>query len=289
MSVPPIAVDESLRNVERSPVVPTPMPGLFGPLNPVVDSWHGRHVWVVGASSGIGHALARALIRRGAVVAVSARRRAPLETLAASNPGVEVLDFDVADASATRAAAETLARRWPRIDLVLWLAGIYDPMRATDFDLARARRMIEANLMGPLNGLDALLPTLLAQKHGGFALVASVAGYSGLPQALIYGPTKAALINLAESLYLDLRPHGIGVHLINPGFVETPATAVNDFRMPALQTPEQAAERTLAGIAAGRFEVHFPRRFTTWLKFARCLPYRLYFSCVRLATGLRHG
>jgi short-subunit dehydrogenase len=117
------------------------------------------------------------------------------------------------------------------------------------------------------------------------AIVASVAGYVGLPKALVYGPSKAALINLAESLYGDLHPLGLGVYLVNPGFVDTPLTRKNEFRMPALIGADEAARATLDGIAAGRFEIHYPARFTRWVKLARLLPYRLQFWLVRKATG----
>ena len=118
------------------------------------------------------------------------------------------------------------------------------------------------------------------------SLVASVAGYRGLPNALAYGPTKAALINLAEVLFLDLQPRGVGVSVINPGFVETPLTAGNAFEMPALITPAEAAEQILRGWAAGRFEIHFPKRFTLWLKALRFAPDWLYFAAIRRSTGL---
>ena len=276
------------------PFVPTPARrparALLAPLNPGVEGWAGRRVWVVGASSGIGAELALALRRRGARVAVSARRADALHALlddpeAAGAPEAEVLPLDATDARAVADACERLRARWGGVDLVLWVAGLYVPMRARGFDLAIARRMLDTNVGAVLGGLAAVLPTLLEQRSGGIALVSSVAGYGGLPQALVYGPTKAALINLAESLYLDLHPEGIGVYVINPGFVETPATAVNGFEMPALISARRAAEATLAGIEAGRFDIHFPRRFTLWLKLARLLPYRLYFAAVRRVTG----
>jgi NAD(P)-dependent dehydrogenase (short-subunit alcohol dehydrogenase family) len=266
--------------------------GPFAPLNPRVDDWQGRRVWVVGASSGIGAALARALHARGARVAVSSRRAQALAALftpsvpsAASAHAPVLLPLDVNDAAAVASACDALRTQWGGIDLVLWVAGTYVPMRAQNFSLGTARQILDTNLTSVYGGLSALLPLLIAQRAGGIALVASVAGYSGLPHALAYGPTKAALINLAESLYLDLHPLGIGVYLVNPGYVDTPATAVNTYRMPALITADAAAEATLAGIGAGRFEVHYPRRFTTWLKLARMLPYRLYFALVRRVTG----
>jgi short-subunit dehydrogenase len=163
-------------------------------------------------------------------------------------------------------------------------------MRATAFDLAEAQRHVDINYGGALHLLDALLPVLLRQAASGrgahLSLVASVAGYRALPQALAYGPTKAALIHLAEGLYLDLHTRGIGVSVVNPGFVETRLTAANRFRMPALISPEQAAEAMLQGWAEGRFEIAFPRRFTGVLKAMRPLPDSLYFRAVSRVTGL---
>ena len=275
---------------------PGPTRSFFGPLNPSVESWAGRRVWVVGASSGIGAELARGLHRRGARVALSARREQALRDVMAHGPAAPLdaedpthpplfLALDVNDAEAVARACTSLLEHWGGIDLVLWVAGVYQPMRAQNFELAAARRMLDTNLVSVFSGLSAILPVLIAQGSGGIALVSSVAGNSGLPQALVYGPTKAAMINLAESLYLDLRPAGIGVYLVNPGYVDTPATAGNDYAMPGLISAREAADFTLAGIEAGHFEVHYPKRFTLWLKFARLLPYRLYFALVQRVTG----
>lgn len=277
---------------------PTPSQrrSFFGPLNPTIKSWAGYRVWVVGASSGIGAELARTLHRRGARVALSARRADALQEVMANLPTPpvdaedptlppEFVPLDVNDADAVAAACAGLQARWGGIDLVLWVAGIYTPMQAQTFDLPTANRMLQTNLVAVYHGLAAVLPMLLSQGKGGIALVSSVAGYSGLPQALVYGPTKAAMINLAESLYFDLRPAGVGVYLVSPGYVDTPATAGNPYTMPALISTSQAADETLAGIAAGQFEVHYPKRFTRFLKFARLLPYRLYFALVRRVTG----
>ena len=148
----------------------------------------------------------------------------------------------------------------------------------------------QVNVVGALYLLDAVLPQLQAQAGTGkpahISLVASVAGYRGLPNSLAYGPTKAALINLAETLYLDLQPKGLGVSVINPGFVETPLTAGNQFSMPALMSPADAAREIMAGWEAGRFEIHFPKRFTLWLKAMRFLGDGAYFAAIRRSTGL---
>jgi short-subunit dehydrogenase len=254
-------------------------------LNPKIPDWAGRRVWVIGASTGIGAALARELINAGARVALSARSRERLVALAAGSDAV-VAPLDITDRAAVRAVASTVRAALGALDLVIVVAGTHSPMSADRFDLDRAEQLLAVNLHGPLNCLDAVLPTLLAQRTGGIALVASVAGYRGLPQALIYGPSKAALIHLAEGLYLDLRKAGIGVYLVNPGFVDTPLTQRNEFAMPALMTADKAARRTLDGIAAGRFEIHYPRRFTFWLKLLRLLPYPAYFWAVRRFTGV---
>jgi len=144
----------------------------------------------------------------------------------------------------------------------------------------------DVNYNGLLRVLDAVLPVFLQQGHGHISLVSSVAGWRGLPNGLAYGPTKAAMTHLAETLYMDLQDKGIGVSVVNPGFVATPLTAQNNFQMPALISPEEAAKAMLTGWAEGLFDIHFPKRFTSWLKLMRLLPYRVYFALVRRFTGL---
>jgi len=263
---------------------------MLTPLNPRITRWQDRRVWIVGASSGIGAALARELLARGARVALSARREEPLRELAGPALGegrALVQPLDVLDASAVRAAHQAVLEQWHGIDLVVWVAGTYQSMRAFDFDLAAARRIMQVNVDGLLNGLACVLPMLISQRAGAIGIVSSVAGYGGLPRALVYGPSKAALNNLAQSLYLDLHPIGVGVHLINPGFVETPLTDLNDFEMPALMPVDAAARRMIEGFERGHFEIHFPRRFTLALKLLSLLPHRLYFALVGRITGAR--
>jgi NAD(P)-dependent dehydrogenase (short-subunit alcohol dehydrogenase family) len=260
------------------------------PLNPRIESWAGRTVWLVGASTGIGHATAHKLHGLGARVVVSARSAEALAQFSASHPGSEALALDATDRAAVHLAAEGIVARHGRIDLVAYFAGTYTAMRATQFDLDVALRHVKVNYEGALLLLDAVLKPLLAQARAGqpahLSVVSSVAGFRGLPQSLAYGPTKAALINLAETLYLDLSPLGVGVSVINPGFVETPLTAQNAFRMPALITPAQAADEVVRGWERGEFEIHFPKRFTLWLHAMRHLPYGAYFAAVRRSTGL---
>lgn len=255
-------------------------------MNKPVRDWTAQRVWIIGASSGIGAALATALWQRGALVAVSARRAEALHTLAGDREEARVLAFDFNDDAAFAAAADDLFKAWGGIDLVLFCAGAYAPMRAWQLDPNDIDRLLAINLRAPMAASAVLIPRLLKQGNGALAFVSSVAGYRGLPKAAAYGPTKAALINFAETLYLDLAPRGLSVYLINPGFVATPMTAANDFQMPALISPQQAADEIIAGFARGAFEIHFPRRFTLWLKLLRLLPYGPYFALVRRFTRL---
>lgn len=256
------------------------------PLNQKITDWTGKRVWIIGASTGIGASLANALFARGAKLALSARRAEPLEAMA-SRFGAErglALPLDITQLDTIASAQSRLIAAWGGYDLVVFMAGDYKAMRAWNIDLKVARDMIDINLNGFLNGLSLVVPQLMQQGSGGVALVSSVAGYRGLPKSLIYGPTKAALINLAETLYLDLQPKGLGVYVINPGFVKTPLTDQNDFAMPNLITPEEAAQSIIEGFEAGEFEIHFPKAFTRKLKFLRLLPYGTYFSMIRKST-----
>lgn len=260
------------------------------PLNPRISDWRAKTVWIVGASSGIGRALAARLHALGARVVVSSRNRQALQAFAVAHPGCVVKALDATDRQALREAAQTLCADPGGLDLAVYCAGIYTPMRATAFDLDTALRHQQTNYTGALHLLDAVLAHMVERARMGkpahLSLVSSVAGYRGLPKALAYGPTKAALINLAETLYLDLHDLGIGVSVINPGFVDTPATAGNDFHMPALITAEEAALQIVQGWERGDFEIHFPKRFTRTLKMLRHLGSGLYFAAVRRATGL---
>ena len=255
-------------------------------MNGKISNWAGKHVWIIGASSGIGAACATLLLEQGACVALSARHRASLEQLCEGQPLALGLPLDITQPAQLRAAGAQLAQQWLHIDLILVVAGGYQAMRADDFDLEAAQSLLALNVGGIFNCLDVALPWLLRQGRGGIGIVASVAGYGGLPKALAYGASKAALINLTESLYLDLHRRGIDVYQINPGFVATPLTAGNDFTMPALMTAPDAAAAMLDGIARGQFHIHFPKRFTNTLRLARLLPYRAYFWLIRKVTGL---
>jgi len=254
-------------------------------MNPPITDWSGRSVWLIGASSGIGLATAHALHAAGARVVVSARQSDLLTQFVLSHPGAHAFTLDVTDAPATRQVAQQV-HTLQGLDVVVYCAGYYKAVRATHYSLPEMLRHQAVNYTGALHMLDAVLPSLLQQGHGHVSLISSVAGYRGLPQSLAYGPTKAALTHLAEALYMDLASQGLGVSVIHPGFVATPLTAQNTFKMPAMISPEQAAQAMLHGWANGLFEIHFPKRFTRWLKLLRLLPYRWYFAIVHRATGM---
>ena len=256
-------------------------------LNPKIIDWRNRRVWLLGASSGIGAALAQALAERGAQVILSSRYAESLERMCTALPGEGhlALACDATQPAQLEGACATLKAHWASIDMAIYLAGDYEPLRAEDFTPAAVRRLCEVNYLGAVNFSYAVLPLLPCDNSGGLVLVSSVAGYRGLPKALGYGPAKAALIHFAETLYLDLHPRGTGVWVVNPGFVATRLTAQNDFRMPALITPEVAAEAFLQGLAGGGFDIHFPKRFTRFMKLLRLLPYCLYFKLVARTAG----
>lgn len=253
-------------------------------LNPKLADWRGQRVWLIGASSGIGEATARILMQRGARVALTSRNRDALLALAGAHAHVAVAD--VTDRASLQAAFDDVCAAFGGIDVAIINAGTHQPVRAWELDAVAAEKLVQVNLLGAINAAALLAPYFAQRGSGRIALTASVAGYGGLPTGLVYGATKAALINFAETLYLDLAPKGVAVHLINPGFVKTPLTDLNDFTMPALIGPDEAAREIVAGIEAGRFEIHFPRRFTRVLKLLNLLPYRVYFPFVHRITGL---
>ncbi|WP_353473177.1 SDR family NAD(P)-dependent oxidoreductase [Salipiger sp. H15] len=231
----------------------------------------GRRIWIIGASSGIGAALAQELAAQGARLVLSARDGAALTALASACGGAEVLPLDLALRETLAAAAEHVAEGGP-LDALICTAALYDPARVVDLDPERTAALVQVNVTGTL--LVAQLAPRLLREGGQLVLFGSVAGYFGLPKGQAYSASKAAIINLAESLRIELEPR-VDVRLVCPGFVRTRLTDKNDFDMPAIIEPGEAARAVARGMGRRGFEIHFPRRFTYALKLLRLLPYPL--------------
>jgi short-subunit dehydrogenase len=240
-----------------------------------------RLVWITGASTGIGAEIAKQLAAQGVVVSISARKADVLEAAAKLNSNLKPYPLDVTDAAAVAKTFAQIEQDLGPIDLVIAAAGTYTPLGLDDIKPEIFQSTYQVNYLGVINVLSAILPTFRARKSGHISWVASVAGYIGLPQAAAYGPTKAALINLAECLQPELAVEGITTSIINPGFVKTPLTAQNDFDMPFLMEVEDAARLTIAGLAKKKFEIAYPWKFVWILKVLQLLPHTWFFALVR--------
>ncbi len=248
--------------------------------------------WVTGASSGIGKSVALALAREGWRVIASARGSDGLASLAREAVGlkgsVHPYPLDVANAQQAADGFAAFTQSHGPVALAVLNAGIYLPVEITgNLDAAPFAQSMQVNYMGVVNCLAPLVAEQILRGRGHVVISSSVTGYGGLPRAAAYGPTKAALINLAQCLKFDLDRAGVRISVVCPGFVDTPATESNPFPMPFLISAEDAAQRILAGVQQGRFEISFPRRFTYVLKFINMLPYRIYFFLIKSVTGWR--
>jgi short-subunit dehydrogenase len=238
-------------------------------------------VWITGASTGIGRELALHYARRGCRVAISARSLEKLTTLAGMNNLLVPFAVDVTDQQAVARVHNAITTQLGPIDLAILNAGVWDQMVSREFDAKRVTDSMVVNYNGMANALEPLIRDMVVRRAGHLALVASVAGYRGLPKAAAYAPSKAALISLAEVLRLELAADNIAVSVINPGFVETPMTSINTFPMPFILTAEDAAERIMQGLDTKKFEIAFPWQLVTILKLLRILPGPLYYWIAR--------
>jgi NAD(P)-dependent dehydrogenase (short-subunit alcohol dehydrogenase family) len=240
-------------------------------------------VWITGGGSGIGRALALTLNRMGWRVVISGRNREKLAETAkfAASPSIQCLTLDVTKPDSVSGVVGEIEKLFGRIDYAFLNAGDYSPMRLSDFDLDLFHRLIHVNYLGVVNCLSALLPGMRDRAQGEILITASLSGYCGLPGAAPYSATKAALINLAESLQPELAEWGIRLRLVNPGFVATELTDKNDFKMPFLITPAKAAEAIKDQLSSKRFEIRFPFLFSWIMSLLSWLPYRLYFVLMR--------
>lgn len=244
-----------------------------------MDSIQGKYIWIIGASSGIGADLARELSSRGAILALSARSKEKLQSLKDElDPRHFIIPVDVSDTKAVTKATQEIKQIFPHLDSAISLAAIYDPGAIKDIDMDKAHKILSVNLNGMFNFVHAVLPIFHAQKSGQIVLCGSVAGYRGLPNGQPYSASKAAVINLAESLRAEEQGNNIDVKVINPGFVKTPMTDQNNFDMPMMIQSTVAAKEIADGLLKKNFEIHFPKKFTFIMKIIRLMPASLYFK-----------
>ena len=244
-----------------------------------------KTAWITGASSGIGYALAQVMAADGWRVAASARNAEKLDELRGSignGPGqILPIPMDVTDPGSVERGIEQVREALGTPHLAVLNAGTHQPTPVEQLSAADFRRLMELNVMGTVHCLEAVIPDMIARRSGHIAIVASLAGYIGLPTAAAYGLTKAGLINMAEALKPELEGHQVKLQLVNPGFVKTPLTDLNPFSMPFLMELDAAADAFYRGLRSNAFEIVFPRRFAYLMKLFRLLPYPLTFALSR--------
>ena len=238
-------------------------------------------IWITGASSGIGKALAIKFAEKGWIVAASARRENLLEDLNKFNPNIYSFPLDVTEIENCKLIANKIIEKFGGIDICVFGTGMHDPKSEKRFNLNKIREIMEVNYFGTMNSINSIYEYFSEKKNGQISIISSVAGYRGLPAAGAYCASKAALTSYAESLNFDMKMKNVRVSLISPGFIKTPMTDQNDFPMPMIKSPEFAANEIYKGLTEKKsFEIHFPKAFTYFLKFLQILPSSIYFKLV---------
>ena len=242
-------------------------------------------IWITGASTGIGKAIAIKFSKKGWNVAISARRLELLEEISTQNQNVFSFPLDVTNKDDCHKVFTEIKNKLGKIDLCVFSTGTWDPKKEKEIDVEQIENVMKINFFGTLNCIKSVESYFKTRGHGQISIVSSIAGYRGLPNSTGYGPSKSALNNLAESLYFDFKRHGVRVSLISPGFIKTPMTDKNDFKMPFLKSPEFAAEKIYNGLVNSKsFEIDFPKQLTITLKLLKILPIKLYFKIVERMT-----
>ena len=243
-------------------------------------------IWITGASSGIGKALAIKFAENGWIVAASARRENLLNQLKQINQNIHPFPLDVTEIENCKSVAKKIIEQFNNIDICVFGTGMHDPKSEKRFNLDKIRKIMEVNYFGTMNSINSVYEYFSERKNGQISIISSVAGYRGLPAAGAYCASKAALTSFAESLYFDMQMKNVRVSLISPGFIKTPMTDQNDFPMPMIKSPEFASNEIYKGLTVKKaFEIHFPKMFTYFLKFLQVLPSSLYFKLV--AKGMK--
>ncbi len=239
-----------------------------------------KKIWITGASSGIGKAVAEKFSQEGWKVAVSARRKEILDNMA-KNENIFSFPLDVTDEKQVNDVFAKVIKDFDGLDVCIFCSGTYDPKNEKNINIEKIKNTIEVNFFGVTHCVKAVEHFFKKKKTGQISIVSSIAGYRGLPNSSGYGPSKAALTNFTESIYFDFKKHNVKVSVVSPGFIKTPLTDKNDFNMPFLKTPEFAAKKIYDGVSkSNSFEIHFPLQLTLTLKLLRILPYRVYLFLV---------
>ena len=239
-----------------------------------------KKIWITGASSGIGKAVAEKFASEGWRVAVSARRKEILENMA-KNQNIFSFPLDITDQEQINNIFKNILNDFGSLDLCLFSSGTYEPKDEQKIDPEKIRNVIKVNFLGVIDCVKAVEEYFKNKKSGHISIVSSIAGYRGLPNSSGYGPSKAALTNFCESIYFDFKKFGVKVSVISPGFIKTPLTEKNEFPMPFLKTVDYAADKVFKGLVkTNAFEIHFPKGLTLTLKFLRILPYKIYLFLV---------
>tara|TARA_Y100001970_G_C14230957_1_gene858595 strand:- start:2546 stop:3298 length:753 start_codon:yes stop_codon:yes gene_type:complete len=247
-----------------------------------------KKIWITGASSGIGKALALKFAKEGWMVAISARRENLLNEISESNENIHSFPLDVTDKKKCNNTFQEIINKFENIDICFFSTGTWNPGKEKDIDVDQIEKTMKVNFFGTLNCIKTVEEYFKKKKDGHISIVSSIAGYRGLPNSTGYGPSKAALNNLAESLYFDFGRYNVRVSLISPGFIKTPMTDKNQFKMPFLKTSEYAAEKIYNGLVNGSsFEIDFPKELTMILKILKILPNRLYLYLIKKLTKLQ--
>ncbi len=244
-----------------------------------------KTIWITGGSTGIGKALALKFADKGWNVAISARREHLLKEISDKNENISAFPLDVTNQNNCKEVFNQIQNKFENIDICFFSTGTWNPKKEKDIDVEQIENVFKVNFFGTLNSIKAVENYFKNKKSGTITIVSSIAGYRGLPNSTGYGPSKSALNNLAESLYFDFGKSNVRVCLVSPGFIKTPMTDKNDFKMPFLKTPEYAAEKIYEGlINKNSFEIHFPKSLTLILKILSFLPNKIYFGLIGKLT-----
>ena len=244
-----------------------------------------KTIWITGGSTGIGKAVAIKFASKGWNVAISARRENLLKEISDNNENIYGFPLDVTDKSKCKEVFEQIKNKFQNIDICFFSTGTWNPKKEKDIDVEQIEDVFKVNFFGTLNSIKVVEEHFKNKKDGIITIVSSIAGYRGLPNSTGYGPSKSALNNLAESLYFDFKRSNVRVCLVSPGFIKTPMTDKNDFKMPFLKTTEYAANKIYDGlINKNNFEIHFPKSLTLILKLFSFLPSKLYFGLIGKMT-----